>query len=45
MRDTSDWLPTTNPDATALQFVKDHAALQFGDAKGNKYGGKKRDEL
>ena len=28
-----------------LQFVKDHAALQFGDAKGNKYGGKKRDEL
>jgi len=28
-----------------LQFVKDHAAIPFGDAKGNKYGGKKRDEL
>ena len=47
LKDTRDWLPTTatNSDATTLQFVKDHAALQFGDAKGNKYGGKKRDEL
>ena len=28
-----------------LQIVKDNCAHEFGDAKGNKYGGKRREEL
>jgi hypothetical protein len=28
-----------------LQFVKDNCALPFGDAKGMRYGGKRREEL
>jgi thiol-disulfide isomerase/thioredoxin len=28
-----------------LEFIKGHAAIEFGDKKGNKYGGKLRDEL
>ena len=28
-----------------LEFVKDHAAIPFGDKSGNRYGGKRREEL